>query len=273
MTAAAAGLHVVVEKPMALTLDDADAMIRACDTPGVKLFVVKQNRFNVPVVKAARGAGAGPFRQARARHGAGALVPRQSYYDQDAVARHLGAGRRRPRQPGQPPHRPARMDDGRRWRAVHAATALVEIEAEDTAVVTLRLRQRRARRHRGDHRDPAEGSRRLALDPRRDGTVGDRRLRGQQDEPPGSSRNRGPATRTCWGNSRSIRPNVYGFGHQAYYEHVVDCLQTDSAALVDGLGGRRSLELITAIYESIETGDQVPLRFDARHSRLGARPK
>jgi UDP-N-acetyl-2-amino-2-deoxyglucuronate dehydrogenase len=43
--------HIVVEKPMALTLDDADAMIEACDEAGTKLFVVKQNRFNVPVVK------------------------------------------------------------------------------------------------------------------------------------------------------------------------------------------------------------------------------
>ena len=45
------GKHIVVEKPMALTLDDADAMIKACDASGAKLFVVKQNRFNVPVVK------------------------------------------------------------------------------------------------------------------------------------------------------------------------------------------------------------------------------
>jgi predicted dehydrogenase len=45
------GKHIVVEKPMALTLDDADAMIKACDENGCKLFVVKQNRFNVPVVK------------------------------------------------------------------------------------------------------------------------------------------------------------------------------------------------------------------------------
>ena len=43
--------HIVVEKPMALTLTDADAMIRTCDANGIKLFVVKQNRFNVPVQK------------------------------------------------------------------------------------------------------------------------------------------------------------------------------------------------------------------------------
>ena len=40
--------HVIVEKPMALTLADADAMIQAAQTAGVLLFVVKQNRFNVP---------------------------------------------------------------------------------------------------------------------------------------------------------------------------------------------------------------------------------
>ena len=43
--------HMVVEKPMALLLDDADQMIRSCDEAGVKLFVVKQNRYNLPVMK------------------------------------------------------------------------------------------------------------------------------------------------------------------------------------------------------------------------------
>ncbi len=45
------GKPILVEKPMALTLADADRMIKACDFHGSKLFVVKQNRFNVPVVK------------------------------------------------------------------------------------------------------------------------------------------------------------------------------------------------------------------------------
>ena len=45
------GKHIIVEKPMALTLADADAMIDACNKSGGRLFVVKQNRFNVPVVK------------------------------------------------------------------------------------------------------------------------------------------------------------------------------------------------------------------------------
>ena len=58
---AKAGKHVVVEKPMAMRLEDADAMIAACDAAGVMLFVVKQNRFNVPIVKAREALDAGRF--------------------------------------------------------------------------------------------------------------------------------------------------------------------------------------------------------------------
>jgi len=38
---------------------------------------------------------------------------------------------------------------------------------------------------------------------------------------------------------------------------------------VDGLEGRRSLELINAIYESVETGQEVFLRFKPEFCRLG----
>ncbi len=66
-------------------------------------------------------------------------------------------------------------------------------------------------------------------------------------------------------------PNVYGFGHQAYYEHVVDCIRNGKQHLVDGLEGRKSLELISAIYESIETGREVRLRFKPDRCKLGIR--
>ena len=47
---AAAGKHVLVEKPIALTLLDADALINGCRRAAVRLGVVLQNRFNPPMV-------------------------------------------------------------------------------------------------------------------------------------------------------------------------------------------------------------------------------
>jgi UDP-N-acetyl-2-amino-2-deoxyglucuronate dehydrogenase len=64
-------------------------------------------------------------------------------------------------------------------------------------------------------------------------------------------------------------PNVYGFGHKRYYEQLIQSLKTGGPALVDGLEGRKSLELITAIYESAETGEEVFLKFQPHYSRLG----
>lgn len=44
-----AGKHVVVEKPMTLSVADAAEMSQAAKETGLKLFVVKQNRYNVPI--------------------------------------------------------------------------------------------------------------------------------------------------------------------------------------------------------------------------------
>lgn len=57
--AATAGKHILVEKPMALTLEDADAMITACDNAGVSLGVALQRRAEplFQQIKAATNAG------------------------------------------------------------------------------------------------------------------------------------------------------------------------------------------------------------------------
>ena len=44
------GFHVICEKPMALTVEDCNDMITASEKNNKKLFIVKQNRFNSPVV-------------------------------------------------------------------------------------------------------------------------------------------------------------------------------------------------------------------------------
>jgi predicted dehydrogenase len=52
---------LVVEKPIALKLDEADRIIHACDRNGVKIFVVHQNRYNLPVIKAMEALEQGRF--------------------------------------------------------------------------------------------------------------------------------------------------------------------------------------------------------------------
>lgn len=54
LAAAAAGRHVVVEKPMALTLEDCDAMIAACERAGVHLIVGHTHSFDPPITEMRR---------------------------------------------------------------------------------------------------------------------------------------------------------------------------------------------------------------------------
>lgn len=49
ITALKAGMHVLCEKPMALTVHDCGEMISAAEKANRRLFIVKQNRFNPPV--------------------------------------------------------------------------------------------------------------------------------------------------------------------------------------------------------------------------------
>ena len=64
--------------------------------------------------------------------------------------------------------------------------------------------------------------------------------------------------------------DVYAFAHREYLRNVVNNISDNAkSSLVDGLAGRKSLELVTAIYESIETRQEVKMRFSPRRCRLG----
>ena len=43
--------HFIVEKPLALNLNETDRALNKCNELGLKIFVVKQNRFNPPIKK------------------------------------------------------------------------------------------------------------------------------------------------------------------------------------------------------------------------------
>lgn len=57
-------------------------------------------------------------------------------------------------------------------------------------------------------------------------------------------------------------PNVYGYGHTPLYADVIQAIQEDRAPYVDGEAGRRALELVLAIYKSSAEGSTVQFPFD-----------
>jgi UDP-N-acetyl-2-amino-2-deoxyglucuronate dehydrogenase len=54
-------------------------------------------------------------------------------------------------------------------------------------------------------------------------------------------------------------PNVYGYGHTGYYKNVLDALRGISEPDINGREGRKSLELILAIYKSAREGRSISL--------------
>lgn len=265
------GKHIVVEKPMALTLPDADRMIAACDAARIRLFVVKQNRFNVPVVKLREALEAGRFGKLVMGTVRVRWCRTQQYYDQDSWRGTWALDG------GVLTNQASHHIDMLEWmmgdvESVFAMsrTALVNVETEDTAVVAVRFANgalgvieattaARPKDLEGSISVLGEG-----------GTVviGGFAVNEMITWNFGTAE---PGDGEVLEKYSVNPPSVYGFGHQAYYDHVVSCIMSNSAQLVDGLAGRRSLELISAIYESIETGKEVQLRFRPTRCRLGHR--
>jgi len=261
--------HIVVEKPMALSLSDADRMIRACDEAGIKLFVIKQNRYNVPIAKLREALDAGRFGKLILGTVRVRWCRPQAYYDQDAWRGTWAMDG------GVLTNQASHHVDLLEWmmgsvESVFAMsrTALVQIEAEDTAVVTLRFT------------NGALGIIEATTATRPKDLEGSLSILGEGGtvEVGGFAVNKiktwnfvqpTPEDNKVVEKFSVNPPNVYGYGHQAYYEDMVNCIRTDKKHLIDGLEGRKSLELISAIYESIETGKEVSLRFRPKRCRLG----
>lgn len=58
-------------------------------------------------------------------------------------------------------------------------------------------------------------------------------------------------------------PNVYGFGHTPLYADVIDAIKHDREPYVSAEAGKRALELVLAIYKSAATGQPVKLPLKA----------
>ena len=266
---AGTGRHVVVEKPMALTLEDADRMIDVCERAGVRLFVVKQNRFNTPVQKLREAINEGRFGKLVLGTVRVRWCRRQDYYDQDDWR---GTWRQ---DGGVFANQASHHVDLLQWlmgdvESVYAIgnRALVSIEAEDVGIATLKfangaigvIEATTAARPLD-----MEGSVSI-LGQNGSVVVGGfavNRMRHWKFEP---ERRDDASVMTEY---RENPPTVYGFGHARYLQNVVDSLISGAPAAVDGREGRRSLRLIAAIYASMERGHPVRLDEADLGSRLG----
>ncbi|HEV2063943.1 MAG TPA: Gfo/Idh/MocA family oxidoreductase [Thermoanaerobaculia bacterium] len=260
---------VIVEKPMALRLSDADAMIAECERRGTLLMVVKQNRYNLPIKKLREAMDHGRFGKLVLGAVRVRWCRRQDYYDQDAWrGKWASDGGVFSNQASHHVDMLVHLlGDVASVRAV-TSTRLVRIEAEDTGVALLTFRSGALgviEATTAARPEDLEGSISILGE---NGTV---EVGGfaMNEMKVWRFSNQGPEDEGVLDRYRTNPPDVYGFGHHEFLDHAINAIRTGAPAPVDGREGRRSLEVITAIYESSEAGTDVRLPFTPRRSRLG----
>lgn len=249
ITAANAGKHVITEKPMAISLAGADAMIAACEAAGVHLFVVKQNRLNAPVQLLKRAIDKGRFGRIYTANCTVRWTRPQEYYDQ-APWRGTWAY-----DGGAFLNQASHYVDLMQWLLgppanVVATTATMarKIEAEDTgaAVVTFK--------------SGTIGVFEVTMLTYPKNLEGSVTILGET----GTVRIGGTAVNRVehWQfadyddddkmveQSATNPSSVYGFGHEGYYRNVVSVLRHNGKPDTDGREGRKSLELVLGIYKA-----------------------
>jgi len=263
IAAARAGKHVVMEKPMAISLTGADQLVQACDKAGVHLFVVKQNRLNPPVQLLKRAVDGGRFGRIYMASCTVHWARPQEYYDQ---APWRGTWEF---DGGAFMNQASHYVDLIQWlmgpvESVMAKTATLarKIETEDSGVAILKFRS------------GALGTIEVTMLAYPRNLEGSITLLGEK----GSAKIGGTAVNKIehWEfadyddddklveSANTTPPNVYGLGHEGYYRNVLSVVRGEAKPDTDGRAGRKSLELILGIYESAKTGREVPLPLRAQ---------
>lgn len=262
------GCNVIVEKPMALRLSDADTMIQTARDAGVRLFTVKQNRFNAPIQLLKKALDDGRFGRVLMVTSRVRWHRTQEYYDQ-ASWRGTWA-----QDGGCMTNQAVHYIDLMQWlggpvSSVYAASRrfLHRMEAEDTAVATWQFQSGALGTFEATTcANPAdlEGSLTVlgergeveiagfAVNQVRTWAFADERPEDRQVQ-----------------RADYVLDSVYGYGHEALFRSVLDSLASELPNMLEGGEGRKALELVTAMYESIETEMPVKLGGSYPHSHLG----
>ncbi len=255
---AAAGRHVMTEKPMATRWHDGLRMVNACDEAGVRLFVVKQNRKNATLQLLKKAIDQKRFGRIHMVVINVFWTRPQSYYDMDSWRGtwEFDGGAMM----NQASHYVDLLD----WligpiESLHAYTGTLgrDIEVEDTAVMNIRWRS------------GAMGSMNVTMLTHPKNLEGSITILGEN----GTVKVGGVAVNEIqnWEFADSHEDDekikeasyqttsVYGFGHPLYYDNVISTLQGSAEPETDGREGLRSLETLIAAYLSARDGRRVPL--------------
>ncbi len=257
----AAGCSLIVEKPIALSLNDADAMIAAAKKQGVLLCTNHQNRFNKSIQKIREAMEGDRF--GRLLHGAAHIRWNrgQDYYTQ-APWRGTWA-----QDGGALMNQCIHNIDLLRWMMgdeiveVMAYTDRLNhpyIEAEDLGLAIVKFANGSYGLIEGTTNIfPKNLEETLYLFGEK-GTVkaGGKSVNlieewlfaDKADDP-----------KAVMAECAETPPNVYGFGHTPLYADVAAAIQEGRAPYIDGEAGRRALELVLAIYKSAKEGQPVRL--------------
>jgi UDP-N-acetyl-2-amino-2-deoxyglucuronate dehydrogenase len=251
-------VNVVTEKPMAISVREADELIKACDEHGVKLFVVKQNRLNTTMQMLKKAIDKGRFGQIYLAQSNVFWQRPQSYYEQ---ANWRGTWEF---DGGAFMNQASHYVDAMSWllgnvSSVMAETATMarQIQAEDTGCAVLRF---------SSGAIATINVTMLAFPKNFEGSI---TVLGEK----GSVKIGGVAINKIekWEfedyddddrvitDSNYQPPNVYGFGHLPYYHNVVNVLLGKDVPNTDGRDGRKSVEIIQAIYQSAREGRKITL--------------
>ena len=262
------GCSIIVEKPMALQLSDADAMIQTAREANVRLFTVKQNRFNGPIQLLKHALDEGRFGRVLMVTSRVRWHRAQEYYDQ---APWRGTWTQ---DGGCITNQAIHYVDLMQWlggpvSSVYAVSRrfLHHMEAEDTAVATWQFQSGALGAFEATtcaNPKDLEGSITVL------GEKGEVEIAGfavNQVRTWAFAEERPEDLQVQ--DANYIPDNVYGFGHEALFRSILESLATGQPNMLEGGEGRKALELVTAMYEAIETGMPVKLGTSYSHSRLG----
>jgi predicted dehydrogenase len=267
VTAAAAGKHVVVEKPLEITGDRCDRIIKACDRHRVKLCTIFPSRFADSNMTLKAAVDAGKFGRLTLGEASNKWWRSQAYYDEGGWKGTLALDGG-----GALMNQAIHNVDLLLWMMGPAAqvcgltTTLAHerIEVEDTAVAAIRFRSGAlgvlvgtTSVHPGYPKQIAvHGDKGSAVIEQEDVLRWDFTPATPEDE---QVKLRFAAKVGASGGAADPKA-ISHEGHRRQLADFVDAIRTNRPPKVDGREGKRAVDLICAVYESNRTGRVVELR-------------